>query len=70
MSYKRREKTKKVAKNKINKKKLWDAFDNEKISKESELILVYKNHLSSEAVCLSHYNNIYKELIYIFLWKI
>ena len=43
MSYKRIEKTKKINKNKIDKKKLWDAFDNENISKESELILVYKN---------------------------
>ena len=37
-------KTKKVLKNKINKAKLWAAFDNEeKTNVKSELILVYKN---------------------------
>lgn len=41
MSYKKVEKTKKNNK-KINKSKLWAAFDNEHPSKESELILIYQ----------------------------
>ncbi len=41
MSYKKVDKTKKFKK-KINKSKLWAAFDNEQPSKESELILVYE----------------------------
>ena len=41
MSFKKVDKTKKFKK-KINKSKLWAAFDNEQPSKEAELILVYE----------------------------
>ena len=44
-------KTKKVNKNKINKAKLWAAFDDEnKVDKKADLILIYKNQENKQTL--------------------